>query len=349
MPRKRKGPWQRAEDSCWYTTVGRKVHKLGTADTPWDEIERAYHALHSTGEAPARLTVARVCDDFLDFCQRQREQSTYDWYANYLRNLVAFVGPRLKVNDLTPQAVGEWVDRTYGAHSASAQHAAARTVTRAMNWAVKERMIQQSPLVGYTKPSPSSREVAITPAQYSDCLKHARGPFRDFLMFLWETGCRPLEARISEARWIDGRKIVFPTKLSKGKKRRRVIYLNKTAGDIITRLALENPTGPMFRSSNGNPWDKNSINCAFKRLKKKTNIDGLCAYALRHGFATESLKRGVDTTTVGVLMGHANPNMVAKVYQHLGQDEEYLLGVLNQRDDGIGGHPGSSQDADEKS
>nr|WP_261360680.1 site-specific integrase [Aeoliella straminimaris] len=291
------------------------------------------------------MTVARVCDDFLDFCQRQRSKSTYDWYANYLRNLVAFVGPRLKVEDLTPRTVGDWVDRSYGELSDSAQHAAARCVTRAMNWAVKERMIRESPLVGYTKPSPSSREIAVTPAQYKECLEHARGPFRDLLIFLWETGCRPLEARTIEARWIDGPKVVLPTMKSKGKKKRRVIYMNETAAEIAARLAGENPTGPIFRSSKGNPWTKSSINCAFKRLKKKTGMDWLCAYALRHGFATESLKRGVDTTTVGVLMGHANPNMVARVYQHLAQDDDYLLGVLKQPHDGTLGGPDSPQAA----
>lgn len=347
MPRKRKGPWQRTEDGCWYTTVGRKVLKLGTADTPWDESERAYHALHSKGEAPARLTVARVCDDFLDFCERQRSKGTYDWYANYLRNFVVHVGARLKVEDLTPQTVGDWISRNYGDLSASAQHAAARCVTRAMNWAVAERMIRQSPLVGYTKPAATSREGYVTPEQYALCLEHARDPFRDLLIFLWETGCRPREARIIEAQWIDGSKVVLPAKLSKGKKRRRVIYMNETATEIATRLAGKHSHGPIFRNSNGMPWTKDSINCAFRRLKKKTGMNGLCAYVLRHGFATKSLKQGIDTTTVGVLMGHSNPNMVAKVYQHLGQDDDYLLGVVKQLDDETGDDSDSRQAAAE--
>jgi hypothetical protein len=39
-------------------------------------------------------------------------------------------------------------------------------------------------------------------------------------------------------------------------------------------------------------------------------------------------------------MGHANPGMVATVYQHLAQDQNYLLRVIDSR------HGGQSQSGD---
>ena len=48
-------------------------------------------------------------------------------------------------------------------------------------------------------------------------------------------------------------------------------------------------------------------------------------YVLRHSWATHALERGVDALTVAVLMGHRDPSTLAKVYQHLGQNPEYLL------------------------
>ncbi|QDU57618.1 site-specific tyrosine recombinase XerC [Aeoliella mucimassa] len=66
----------------------------------------------------------------------------------------------------------------------------------------------------------------------------------------------------------------------------------------VPAYSLRKPAGPIFLNSNGKPWTKDSINSAFCRLKKKTKMDSLCAYDFRHGFATETLKRGVDTTTV---------------------------------------------------
>jgi integrase len=47
-------------------------------------------------------------------------------------------------------------------------------------------------------------------------------------------------------------------------------------------------------------------------------------YHLRHSWATRALKRGVDPLTVAILMGHADPTMLAKVYQHLAHDPDFL-------------------------
>lgn len=48
-------------------------------------------------------------------------------------------------------------------------------------------------------------------------------------------------------------------------------------------------------------------------------------YALRHSWATNALKRGLDSLTVAILMGHQDPSMLAKVYQHLSHSPEHLL------------------------
>ena len=49
-----------------------------------------------------------------------------------------------------------------------------------------------------------------------------------------------------------------------------------------------------------------------------------CLYHFRHSWATRALQRGVDPLTVAILMGHADPSMLAKVYQHLAHDPDFL-------------------------
>ncbi len=62
------------------------------------------------------------------------------------------------------------------------------------------------------------------------------------------------------------------------------------------------------------------------RLRKAESLARkYCLYTLRHSWATHALERGVDSVTVGVLMGHADPSTLAKVYQHLAQNPQYLL------------------------
>lgn len=48
-------------------------------------------------------------------------------------------------------------------------------------------------------------------------------------------------------------------------------------------------------------------------------------YALRHSWATNALKRGVDPLTVALLMGHKDPSMLARVYQHLSHSPDHML------------------------
>lgn len=332
MGRKRTGPWLRKQDRCWYTTVGRKSVRLGTSAQPYDEIEQAYHALLANQRQKLRPpeTVSELCERFLEATRRSRAASTHAWYAAHLSRCVAFLGRSLRPEELSGATVDRWLDQDFRNCTETTKNGAARTIVRVMNWALAERLIERSPLAGYVKPTPRSRDQFVSEAEYAECLQHALGPFRDLLVFIWETGCRPQEARIIEADWISDRVVRIPADLSKGKRRARVIYLTAEAEKIVRLLAADNPQGKLFRNSRARAWTKDAINCAFVRLKKRTGIKHVCAYGLRHGFATRALKRGLDSTTVGVLMGHANPSMVARVYQHLAGDSEYLLGALDQ-------------------
>jgi integrase len=53
-------------------------------------------------------------------------------------------------------------------------------------------------------------------------------------------------------------------------------------------------------------------------------------YALRHNWATRALERGLDALTVAILMGHKDPGMLAKVYQHLTLNPKHLLSELRR-------------------
>src|SRR5262245_6657718 len=48
-------------------------------------------------------------------------------------------------------------------------------------------------------------------------------------------------------------------------------------------------------------------------------------YALRHSWATNALQKGIDPLTVAVLMGHEDPSMLSKVYQHLSLNPAHML------------------------
>jgi integrase/recombinase XerC len=206
------------------------------------------------------------------------------------------------------------------------KHNFVTAINRAFNWAWKQEIIDRNPVAHTEKPAREARELATTPVDFAEAMAAITEPnFREFVRFAWESGVRPQEARAIETRHIDfaNHRIVFPPKESKGKKVHRVVYLTPEAADILRPLAAAHPTGTVFLNSEGMSWTKDSINCAFCRLKKKIGRK-LHMGAFRKGYATEGLKAGVDVNTMAHLMGHTNGVMLARVYARVQADPAFM-------------------------
>ena len=122
------------------------------------------------------------------------------------------------------------------------------------NWAVEQEYIFETPISKMNKPKRKRRKIVYTPEQWKLIRAVATGPLIPFLDFLWSTGCRPKEARILEARHINGDLFIFPPDESKGESDSRVIFLTAAAIKILEPLMHQE--GPLFRNSLGNPWTK---------------------------------------------------------------------------------------------
>lgn len=149
--------------------------------------------------------------------------------------------------------------------------------------------------------------------------------FGDILDFMWLTGCRPQEARIAEARHIDleNALIVFPPSEAKGHQSERVLFHPDAAVDICKRHMSNTEDGPIFRNTKGRPWTKDSLNCHFQRLSQKLGFR-TCPYGIRHSYATEALKSGVDSLTLAQIMGRRDTSMLSRHYAHLAKNTAYL-------------------------
>jgi integrase len=335
MPREQHPePFWRSARNCYYVQIGKRQIRL---DEDRDEAWRLYHELMARPpEEPQVVTygqqsrVVDVIDTFLEWAETNNSPKTFQWRKENLQTFAQSIPGNLTVADLKPFHV----TREMNAHpnwGNDSRANFARCVQRAFRWAFDQGLVDKNPIYKVEKPQPQQREEFLTKEEYQDLLsRYPDQAFRDVIITVWETGCRPTELFMVAKRHVDsaGRRWVFPTKESKGKRKQRIVYLSDTAWAITERLMQTNPHGELFRNADGKPWDKRAVNCRFSR-KKKAIGRKYSLYALRHSFCQRLLLEGKDILTVSLLMGHSTPAMVMRHYQHLQKNPEFLRKALN--------------------
>ncbi len=319
-------PFYRRFTKTWYVQIGKRQINLGRdKKLAWEKYHELMAKRDSVGEQLA--TMAQLFEVYLEWCSTRRSKGTYDNNRLYLRSFIDCVGMRLAIAKLRPHHITKWMDE-HPSWTDTTRNDAISIVQRPFNWAVKQGRLERNPIAHLEdKPSRRRREVVYTPEQWERIVGAIRDDeFRDLMTFLWETGCRPKEARLLEARHVDRRNgvVVFPPSESKGERHPRVLFLNDAALAIVSKRCESRPSGPLFLNSRGNPWTKDAVKCRLNRIKKKIGLPVLCAYGIRHSFATEGLKNGVDSISLAALMGHSDVSMIARTYQHLARHPQFL-------------------------
>jgi integrase len=329
---RRPKPFYRRQTASWYVQIGKHQIPLGRDEKlAWDQ----YHAIMAGSQEPRPDGLVSVLvDDFLEWCSKNQAAATYRWYLQYLQSFADHCG-KLRVCDLKAYHVTRWIDDAWRigkrrAINDGTRRNAIKAVRRVFNWAVKNDMLERSPVRNVELPAVGGREAYITPEQWTRFLEAVpEGPFRNFVQFMRWTGCRPQEARIIEARHIDGKCIVLDRTESKGKKRRRVIPLAARAYVLVKRLTAKWPEGPIFRNEDGAAWTNDAVNCAFDRFEKKLGFK-VFAYAIRHTFITDMLVAGIDPVKLAEIVGHRDLKMIHSVYQHLQLKRDHLRDELDK-------------------
>lgn len=315
-------PFFKKARGLWYVQIDRRQVNLGPNR---DEAFRRYHELMtnpSVAESPT-TTIVPIIEAFLDWTAKHRAPDTYEWYRYRLQRFVDRY-PRLTLNELKPYHVQQWVD-SYDLSRTSKRNYL-RSIKRCLAWAVKQGYLDKSPIEHLEVPAAESKNLVISQAEFNDLLNFfsSNPEFCELLVVTWETGCRPQESLRVEARHVDiaRSRWVFPQ--SEGKTGVRIVYLSDAALQITKRRMQQFPSGKLFRNSRGNAWTTEAVNCRFYTYRVKTGRR-FSLYAMRHSWATHALERGIDPLTVAILLGHKDPSMLARVYQHLAHNPEHLL------------------------
>jgi uncharacterized protein YchJ len=201
MARGNPEPWFRECRNTWYVTINGRQHNLQTADK--DEAHRRWHKLMVQSEQvplSPQATVIEILALFADHSEKHHKPASYEWYRNFLQSFLDHIPTSLRVDELKPFHVTTWLDANTQ-WGVSGRRGAICALKRAFQWAVDEGYLSHSPIRKIRKPQPKPRATVLTAEQRQTVLAEARDQaFRDFIALIQETGARPQEIRIVEAR-----------------------------------------------------------------------------------------------------------------------------------------------------
>jgi integrase len=212
--------------------------------------------------------VAAVLDDFLAWTEENRAPKTYTRYRDFIQSFVSKYG-RMEVSDLNPSHVTAWLTSHKGWNPTTKRNAIT-ALQRGFNWAVKNRGLASNPIRGMEKPEAKRRTTIITPEEFEEILSHVHDvPFRDLLIASYDSGSRPQEIKHLEARHLqlDKQRAVIPGEEAKGGRTRAIYFPTDRSMEIVTRLAMQHPTGPLFRNNKGQAWTGFAVKLRFDRIQ----------------------------------------------------------------------------------
>jgi integrase len=338
-------PYWKKSHACWYVNINGKPVRLDPDEAKAQTLY--YERMAGTRDVAPDMLVLELILRFLEWSKANQSAGTFAQRDRHLKSFSVWLASKgkgkLKVRDLKPDHVEDWItdrfkkakpkdSRERQTNNGSTLHTAIRNVQRVFNWAVKRGRLDKSPLAGMVKPTPTTRDVYLMPDQFKEIVAAiADENFLDFVVTMRETGCRPKEIRDVEARHFDkaSRCWNFPREEAKGKREPRTVLLNDKAFEICQKRALRYPAGPLFRNQDGNLWTKNAVGLRCERLAKRLKFP-ICAYAIRHTFATDAIIRGVDLVTIAQLMGHKDLEMLQRIYQHVKKRGDHLRDALKK-------------------
>lgn len=345
-------PWFNRERSCWMVWWnGRKVRLIeGKNDKATEKRARdrladlRYEARHNPA-ADAEPTVASVIDAYIASASKRLAQSTQDAHFPYLQSFAEAHGWRT-VREANPVHVEQWLFDHPEWVSDWTKNLAVRQVQTAFNWAQsKARLIASNPFKGFThRPGLPRRD--MTADEFQSILRATKNSwwrkrptpgarFRQVLVFLWYTGCRPGEA--AKLKWTDidfERQVIVLMRHKTARTQRvarpRLIPLHPVVMRLLTWIKrLDEPGEVVFLTHRRTPWNKNSLAIRVQRARELAGIpDDVKLYGVRHAFGTRAVVNGgLDIKTVAELMGHTTTRMTEH-YLHLAGQPAHLAAAM---------------------
>ena len=179
----------------------------------------------------------------------------------------------------------------------------------------------EPPKVTYSERELPAKE-DITKLLQSECYRSKdTTKFRTMTYLLANTGLRLGEACSIKKADVNFDKLEVKV-MGKGR-RQRVIPISPYVAEVLEAwVKREGQSEWLFPSDNTQGyWDEGSFEKTFRRQCRRNEVKPFTPHALRHFFATHSLKNGARLEVVSRLLGHASIAITADIYTHIDREE----------------------------
>jgi integrase len=311
--------WHWKQTDCWYYTQpgtrqrkplvdeqGQRIRGKENRQAAEMALARAKVANASgpsnAGDQAVWL-VARVCSEYLQYCERGVTQGTISKGHRYnaaiwLNDLCGHCGT-LAVAELKKGHIETWVGRHKTWQSSATRRSVLSVVLAAFHHAERQYGAP-NPVKGLKKPGSRPRLQSFTPDDEAVLYQATEERFREFLLAATLTGLRPFceLARLTadDVEETD-RGMLWRVYSSKTQKTRKIPVRPEVA-ELTRKLMRTAPRGsgtPLFRNTRGGRWTPSAGVVRFLAIKKKLGWDKdpvkgrYSCYTCRHTFAHRML------------------------------------------------------------
>lgn len=343
-------PWFYKQTGWWMAYVGGRKVKLAQGKANKKAARARLEELRDLAEANPHhdapresQTVASIIERYMEVVFPTLGPETCKLRIGYLQDFAEVFGDK-RVRDCRKDHMQEWLLKHKNWKSGWTKRSALRIVQGVFNWAADAELIEKNPFRRIRQSVGSPRR-DMTEEEFRAILRatashHKNRPtpaarFRQFLVFLWFTGCRPVEAY--RLRWdevnFDAGVITLrehKTICTQRRPKPRIIPLVPTVVRLLQFIRRYSTSQFVFTTHRGTPWDRGTLGHRLRRAREKAGVsDEAKLYGVRHAFGTRAIVNGVDIKTLSLLMGHETTTMTEH-YLHLAGRREFLAAAMLQ-------------------
>lgn len=331
------------------------------------EAMKKYHEYanhHTPGIKKTAITVLDVAKEAVENRKAQLKTTSQDYYANAIKSLEKSEIGALQIHSVTYADLQLYINEMVNSLSLSTIKRQKILMSITFDYADENGWIEKNPMNRVKMPNEANvvkekREIITLTTEERKILekeayrlndrKIHNGKIGDSLygvrsraiVFILHTGLRFGELRglfwddvDLSTRFLDikrnapstGNEITTPKKKASYRK----IPLDDVAYEIVSELSKQKNGNFVFHTKDGGMLGRNDVDKTLRQMVKRAGLSRKpTLHDLRHTYASELIRNGVDMKTVSVVLGHADISTTMNIYVHKSDDDlEKLKNIL---------------------